>query len=193
MKTDVGITKEEFDELLTWLDPDTGRAGEKYEAIRRSLITVFLNRQCPEAEDLADETINRVARKVKELKEVYIGEPVRYFHGVAKKLVLEYYRLRHRALRITPLTVSPGELDPYLDCLNDCLARLSPPNRELILRYYQEKKRAKIEGHKKISEQMNLKAGALRVRVHRIRGQLEKCVMECLGRTGSNNISSAVI
>ena len=64
MRTDVGLTKEEFDELLSWLDTDPDRAGEKYEAIRHRLITIFLNRQCYEAEDLADETINRVAKKV---------------------------------------------------------------------------------------------------------------------------------
>jgi RNA polymerase sigma factor (sigma-70 family) len=193
MKTDVGLTKEEFDQLLAWLDPDPRRAGERYEAIRRDLITVFLNRQCDEAEDLADETINRVAKKVKELKKIYVGEPARYFHGVAKKVILEYRRRRDRPLQATPLAVLPDELSPYLECLNDCLGRLSPSNRELILEYYQEKKQAKITSHKEMGKQMQLKASALRVRAYRIRVQLEKCVLACLERTGSNNISSAII
>ncbi len=58
------LTQAALDSLLAWLDPDRDRAGAKYEAIRTRLIKVFVCRGCPEAEDLADETINRVASKL---------------------------------------------------------------------------------------------------------------------------------
>ena len=58
------LTKEAFDALLGWLDPNREVAGQKYEVIRRRLITIFSCRGCAEAEDLADETINRVASKL---------------------------------------------------------------------------------------------------------------------------------
>jgi RNA polymerase sigma factor (sigma-70 family) len=187
MKTDVGLTKEQFDQLLDWFDPDPVRAGEKYEKIRRRLITIFLNRNCQEAEDWADETINRVAKRVGELKDTYVGDPARYFYGVAKKVLLEYHRQHSRAIPSLPPAASHEELERPLACLDGCLAQFSPENRELILRYYQEQKRAKIESHKELGEQMRLRAGALRARIYRLRAKLEKCVKECLKGPAEGN------
>jgi len=187
MKTDLGLTKEQFDQLLAWLDPDPVRAGEKYEKIRRRLITIFLSRHCQEAEDLADETINRVAKRVDELKDSYVGEPARYFHGVAKKVLLEYHRHRSKPVPPPPPVASLEELEPSLACLDECLAKLPPESREFILLYYQEQKEAKIASHREMRKQMRLNAGALRARTHRIRVKLEKCVLECLKRSAESN------
>jgi RNA polymerase sigma factor (sigma-70 family) len=187
VKIDLSLTEEKFHQLLAWLDADPSRAGEKYEEIRRRLITIFLNRQCEEAEDLADETINRVAQRVGELKDSYVGDPARYFYGVSKKIFLEYRRKRSRPLPAPPPVASRRELEPYMACLDECLEKLEPANRELILRYYQEQKQAKISSHKEMGERLRLKAGALRARTHRIRVKLEKCVLECLERTAESN------
>src|SRR4051794_1950774 len=124
MRTNVSLTKEQFDRLLAWLDLDPERAGEKYEAIRRRLITIFINRQCLEAEDLADETINRVAYKVIELKDNYLGDPARYFYGVAKKVFLEHQRRRDQHIQPPPPIASGEELETSLACLDECLAKL---------------------------------------------------------------------
>lgn len=183
----MSLTEEQFNQLLAWLDEDTARAAEKYEVIRRGLITIFLNCRCDEAEDLADETINRVAKKAGVLKQTYVGEPARYFYGVAKKVLLEYNRQRARPLKIPPPTTPRDELEPYLECLDKCLETLDPTSRELILLYYQEQKQAKISTHKKMREALRLRAGALRARTHRIRGKLEKCVRECLERASQDN------
>ena len=59
------LSQEAFDRLLAWLNPNRALAGEKYEEIRRRLIKIFTCRGCTCPEVLADETINRVARKVK--------------------------------------------------------------------------------------------------------------------------------
>jgi RNA polymerase sigma factor (sigma-70 family) len=187
MKNDEGLTKEQFEQLLAWLDPDPVRASEKYEKIRRRLITIFLNRQCQEAEDLTDKTINRVAKRVGEIKDSYVGDPARYFYGVAKKALLEYHRQRRRVMPSPPPVASHEELERPLACLDKCLAQLSPENRELILHYYQEQKKAKIASHRELGEQMRIKAGALRARVFRIRVKLEKCVKECLKDSAEGN------
>ena len=60
MKTGWVLTQEDFDRLLRWLDANLEAAGKEYEAIRQRLIKIFARRGCSEAEDLADETINRV-------------------------------------------------------------------------------------------------------------------------------------
>jgi DNA-directed RNA polymerase specialized sigma24 family protein len=187
MKVDPSLTPEQFRQLLDWLDPDPARAGEKYEAIRRRLITIFLNRRCDEAEDLADETINRVARKAAVLKESFVGEPANYFYGVAKKVFLEHVRRCNKRPLPPPPAAAPDEIDPYLKCLDECLEKLSPENRKFILDYYEEQKQAKITAHKEMSARLKLNPGALRARVHRIRGKLEKCVLECLEREAESN------
>ncbi|MGA9993890.1 MAG: hypothetical protein WBP93_00685 [Pyrinomonadaceae bacterium] len=187
MKIDLSLTEEKFHQLLAWLDPDPARAGEKYEVIRHRLIDIFLNRQCEDAEDLADETINRVAKKVGELKDSYVGDPALYFYGVSKKILLEYRRKRSKPLQAPPPVASRSELEPYMACLDECLEKLESASREMILHYYQEQKREKISSHKEMGTKLHLKAGALRARTHRIRVKLEKCVLECLERTAESN------
>ena len=86
MKTHSNLTEEEFRRLIDWLGPDDATAGARYEFIRQGLILFFVHRQCLDAEDLTDETINRVAKKLEKLAVSYEGERVRYFHGVAKKV-----------------------------------------------------------------------------------------------------------
>ena len=193
MKSDPSLNQKDFDELLAWLDRDSAKAGEKYEKIRTRLIQFFLNRQCYEAEDLADETINRVARKPEEWKNTYAGEPVRYFYAVARNVCREHRRQQNKALHPPP-EVSRDELEPYLECLDSCLAKLPEDNRTLILPYYEEQRAAKISSHKEIGNRMRLNPGALRARVYRIRSKLRACVEECIGNLSqSNDIKSSGI
>lgn len=190
MKIDSSLTKTEFDDFLVWLDPDPGRAANKYEEVRRRLIWFYLNRQCSTAEDLADESINRVARKPREWKQNYQGDPMLYFHAVARNVFREYCRELKRKIEPPPDTSRP-ELEPYLDCLKECIAKLTSESRDLILPYYLERKRAKIESHKQMGDKMGLSQGALRARIHRIRTKLRECVEKCLGNhPQSNDINS---
>ena len=181
-------TKEQFDELLKWLDSDRDRAAQRYEEIRRNLIRVFLIRGCTDGEDLADDTINRVAVKMPGLRESYVGSPENYFHGVAKNVIREHLRKRGRVNQL-PLEPSTREdLEPFLQCLDECLAKLPHKSSQLILLYYEEERRKKIDLHKKLSSIMGLKQTALRARVHRIRAKLRDCTLECITRKfGSND------
>lgn len=187
----MSLDKEHFDQLLSWLDSDLLRAGEKYEKIRRRLILFFLGRQCQEAEDQADETINRVAKKVGELKDKYVGDPASYFYGVAKKVHLEYIRKQSKPIPTPPPMTSHEEREPEMVCLDECLAQLTPEQKEFILLYFQEQKRAKITSHQEMSRRMGLNPGAVRARVHRIRTKLEKCMQECLKRSTESNDTKA--
>src|SRR5215470_10383215 len=54
----------ELQNLLVRLDSDWNRAGEKYEELRRTLIKFFEWNSCFPAEDLVDETLDRVAKKL---------------------------------------------------------------------------------------------------------------------------------
>ncbi|HKS26483.1 MAG TPA: hypothetical protein VJS44_01625 [Pyrinomonadaceae bacterium] len=182
MEKEVAISQESFEALLGWLDPCRESAGQKYETIRKGLIKVFIARGCSDAEHLADLTINRVMQRLPDIRNGYVGEPVRYFHGVARKVVLEYRRRKELAAELPPIT--PVNEQTYTsaeyDCLSKCLGVLTPEQRELVLDYYVHEKRLKIIHHKQLSAEQGLSATALRVKVHRIRVNLQKCVMECV-------------
>ena len=172
----------DFDELLDWLHPDREQAGRKYEDIRRRLIRIFIHRGCLSAEDLADETINRVARKVREVRANFnpSDDPALYFYGVARNVYREYLKRRPEPAPPPPEDETPEDETPEYECLEKCLSHLGPRNRELILEYYEDEEGAKIERRKKLAERFGLALNALRIRAHRIRLELKRCVLECL-------------
>ena len=179
MKKEWVLTQGAFDALLDWLDANRDLAALKYETIRSRLIKIFACRGCLEAEDLADETINRVTSKLPEIHTTYTGEPARYFYGVANKVHLEYTRRKPVPPLPDPKTdCEQAELE--YACLDRCVAKLTSEQRELVLSYYQEEKHAKIEHRKLLASRLGIAANALRIRAHRIRASLQECVKECL-------------
>lgn len=173
------LTQAAFDSLLAWLDADREQAGRKYENIRQRLIKIFTCRGRPDAEELADETINRVTLKAPEVAKEYVGDPALYFYGVAQKIYLESVRKRPPAVA-PAVSASSDEIEREYECLERCLARLSPGGRELVLEYYQNDKRAKIDHRKQLAQKFGIAQNALRIRAHRIRATLQQCVEECL-------------
>jgi RNA polymerase sigma factor (sigma-70 family) len=178
MKKNWVLTPESFDALLAWLDTDRNKAGQKYEEIRRRLIKLFTCRGCPDAEDLTDETINRVIKRLPEIESQFTGEQIRYFYGVANKVHLESLR---RKPPVPPVVISPDEeLGAEIECLEKCISELPSDHRVLVIEYYQEDKRAKIDHRKQLAQKLGIAANALRIRAYRIRATLEVCLRDCL-------------
>ena len=185
-----GLTSESLEALLLFLDSDRDRAGVQYEVIRRRLVRLFEWRGFGNSEDLADETINRVARRIQEGTEVRSADPYGYFCGVAHLLSKEVARRAAReraALEREEWQPAPPADEPEDDdrraCLRHCLLGLPNDQRTLVLRYHQEEDH--IRSRQALSEELGIPMNALRIRVHRIRRKLEECVQECL-RAGSN-------
>jgi DNA-directed RNA polymerase specialized sigma24 family protein len=179
------LTPDLFEGLLDWLDPDREIAGEKYEHIRRALIKIFISNGRSSVEDLADEAINRVARKLNQIRADYQGDPSLYFYGVAKKIVHEDRRKPAVKLPPPPSWNSEDDVDPEYECLEKCLQELTAQNRELVLQYYQEEKKAKIDNRRRLADKLGIAINALRIRAHRIRNSLELCVRTCVGKMTS--------
>src|SRR5262249_17444979 len=139
MKKNRVLSQESFEALLAWLAPSRDLSGQEYEDIRQRLIRIFGCRGCNESEDLADETINRVANKVVEIRETYSGEPALYFYAVANKIYMEYRRRKPPVVPPKVLTDS-SELEEHFLCLEKCLDTLARDNRELVIQYYQDEK-----------------------------------------------------
>ena len=87
------LTQDAFDVLLARLDRNQERAGQKYEHVRHALITFFESRGSASPEDHADDTINRVARRLVEGSEIPVDKLPGYFYGVARNVLKEYWGL----------------------------------------------------------------------------------------------------
>jgi DNA-directed RNA polymerase specialized sigma24 family protein len=188
-----------FRQFLHWLDDGTDSRGEKYLEMRRRLVAYFDRKNCVAPDDLADETLNRVARRLEEEAGAITGTaPAQYCYITAKFVFLEY--LREGARAQTSLSeMSPIEADAVLGaapaaddeaqskerlsaCLEECLASLAPADRDLILDYYQGEQRSKIEGRRVLATRLRLSVNALSIKACRIRNKLEVCVRDRSGQ-----------
>ena len=186
LKRDWVLNEHGFNRLLEVLDPDRQSAAEQYEHVRRSLIRYFDWRGSTSAEKDADDTIDRVARKLdeKEVDDVYA-----YALGVARNVARESLRIQqterssHEALQL--LSSGPTQdvtSEQRFECFETCLANLASDKQELILSYYQGTKRTKIASRKRIAEQTGIPINRLRIQAHRIREKLESCISQCVSK-----------
>jgi DNA-directed RNA polymerase specialized sigma24 family protein len=181
MPTDLFITQESFHLLLGWLDADRESAGQKYERIRQRLIRVFIGRGCYEAEALADRTIDRVIAKLPDIQSNYVGDPAAYFYGVAHNIHHEWLRSQKRERETVFIDfTSDGDDGREYSCLETCLDKLPSDSREMIIEYYRDEKRAKIERRKSLARNLGISITALQIKACRIRAKLASCVSDCV-------------
>lgn len=173
------VTREKFARFLEWLDPDAERAGEAYELLRFRLTTFFAQRHCPFADELTDETINRVLIKVSEEQ---IENKIAYCYGVARNVYRESLRKQRPHVDIEEVTViaEAPERTFSSDCLDQCLEKLPPETRSLLLDYFSEARLAKIKLHQRLSQSLEMTQTALRMRVMRSKQKLKICVQDCM-------------
>jgi DNA-directed RNA polymerase specialized sigma24 family protein len=182
------LTQEAFEKLLLSFAADRDTGGKKYLEIRSNLTRFFEWRGCPFPEDHADETINRIAKRVAEGEQ--IQNPSGYAMGVARLLVLEIIKGRQREqVALNEITTSSSEAyadandgECRIDCLRNCLQGLSTENRLLITEYYEGEKGDKIQNRKKLVEKLGIPVNTLRMRALRLRDRLQTCVEDCVAR-----------
>ena len=181
------LTQEAFDRLLAAFGDDQESAGKKYLEVRGNLTRFFEWRGCPFPEDHADETMNRVAKRLTEGEA--IQNPSGYCMGVARMLLLEINKERAREQQALGemanapnVAADDSESETRIECLRVCLQALPADNRELIVEYYQGEKGTKIENRKRLTERFKVPVNTLRMRALRLREKLQTCVEECLAR-----------
>jgi len=183
----VTISPDPFDALLEWLDSDREKAADRYEIIRAGLIRIFVSKGLSDAEHYTDETIDRVVKRLPELQKTYVGDPARYFHGVARNVLLEYGRRKEVSTDLIPQrqTHENARSDTH-ECLSKCLKLLPRDKQELILDYHLYQGHAKIQNHRDMAHELSISEGALRTRAHHLRVSLEKCVIRCISQARQN-------
>ena len=165
------LNRDAFDALLDALGPDRETASREYETLRRRLIDLFTWERFTAAEQLADETMNRLARRLA------AGEPIesprKFALGVARMVMLETTReeqKRSAALREFPVTSTENEwTQEKVAALEDCLRQLPVEQRQTIETYYSGDR-------ERLAESLGVSMNALRNRTLRIREKLFDCV-----------------
>jgi len=193
-------TEKVFQKFLRWLDEGTDSEGQRYLEVRRRLEVYFDRKNCVAPGELADETLNRVARKLEENGEITDVGPLQYCYIVAKYVFLEALRAEKRAPFYRSVSsANPGNLsgqsvtlleadgaaaqkEKIAACLDHCLKNLSSADRELIVEYYRGKQRSKIERRAALAAKLGLTANALSIRACRVRQKLEACINSGLSR-----------
>lgn len=190
MKQAWELNPQSFEKMLDWLDKDREIAGQKYEAIRLRLIKILNYRGCLDGESLADETFDRVTRKIDSLAETYEGDPVYYFLNVANKIFLEHRRKPipvELPAGLADLSANPAaneDIEPEYECLNKCLTNLTAAKRDFILNYYCEDKKKKLAELRRLAENAGVEVATLHMRAFRLRAELQKCVLKCMAENG---------
>jgi DNA-directed RNA polymerase specialized sigma24 family protein len=173
------LTADAFDRLLSALDPDRERAAAAYEQLRHRIIGLLRWWGAPAPEQLADATLDRVARKLADGTRIPAGSLGAYVRGVARLVFYESSRER-----LSPLTgqeaapVATAEISVAGECLDRCLSKWDPAERDLLLRYYGVGKASDVR--KKMADELGISMTALRIRTHRLRVRVERCVGRCL-------------
>lgn len=193
------LDEDAFNKLLLALDEDRDLAGAKYVSIRGKLITFFRCRGCHCPDECADTTINRVTRKISEGAVVFTDEPARFFFGVARNVLREYWK-QYPPGNLSPPeedSANPVELSPpddeesveqRMQCLSRCLNTLSNDKRQLIIRYYQGETAEKIKNRALQAKRLGIPINTLRIQALRIRRKLKDCVTDCLEKESGHEI-----
>lgn len=191
------ITSTAFKHLLEWLDDGANSDGQKYLEMRRRLVDYFDRKNCSSPDELADETLNRVARRLEEEQHIESEVPAKYCYIVARFVFLESLRRADKSnVSLDDVLQKGGEKatatanddervakEKTLDCLERCTDKLEAKNREIIINYYYGEERIKIENRRALAQKLEISSNALSIRACRIRDKLEVCVKNCVDGT----------
>lgn len=174
-------THEGFTSLLAALGDGPAAAGQHYEQLRAKLIFFFTRKALEVPEDLADEVLDRIGRRLSEGLAVLSVDA--FALGVARHVAQEQNARRNRVEAVDPTffhnvaavstTFSEDERLVYLE---RCLRRLPSFDSQLLKGYYLIGGGGAINARKNMAERLGVSPGTLRQKVFLIRRRLLECV-----------------
>lgn len=187
------LTQRAFDNFLLNLDTDRNKAGEKYELIRLKVRKYFEWHGAFGSEELTDDVITRLVRRMDEGEEIQNLSP--YIYGIARLRMLEYKREnKRREVTLNDLSLLLPASESALDeaendglqleirqeCFQHCLAKLPDEHRQLLVKYYDIKHTTGVQRQRsELAETLGISTNFLRIRIFRIKNKLEKCINRC--------------
>lgn len=188
--------------LLRRLSPDKEQAGRIYESLRRKLVEIFARRGVPTLflYELADETLDRVGRKLAAGEVIHHPEPMAYVHGVARNVLNEFWRKQSRREKTEVVIedLSPRDLAKlesrdrlqqerdnqarWLECMDEFLKTLPPKDAAMLRNCHHDDPRQQSINRRQAAAQMGMTENSLRTHLHRIRQMLQRKVRACVER-----------
>jgi DNA-directed RNA polymerase specialized sigma24 family protein len=164
-----------LDELFKLLEPDLQSTEKRYRQCRFKLIKFFAWKYCEDPDNLADETISRLVKKVRDGQRISADNPYSYVYGIATNVFREYLRAKKKNTRLADIDEArETAVQPVTDdCKKLCFKQLPREKRELLARYYAGDDRGEI------AREQELTLNALRLQVHRIKQWLRRCREDC--------------
>src|SRR5580765_2288429 len=172
------LTQVAFTRLLEWLDDGADSDGETYLEMRRRLVSYFDRRNRPTADALADETFNRIGKTLEKCGSIATTPPARYCYTIARFVLLEELRRGRRSVQFDEVrgvkSIEWGRTaaaydaasvhERRLDCLDRCLETLKPDQRELVVDYYRDAQRQRIDRRRDLAARLGITMNALGIR-----------------------------
>ena len=178
---DTDVAKRRLHGLVERLRADATAGGFDYEQLRRRLVLFFRQHEPVDAEALADDALDRLARRLDE--GTAVDNAGLYAFGIAKLMLFEAHerRMRQEAARQEAFAAVEDEpeeeTDPaLLAALRACLRESGVRSTALMLAYYRDDDARRIVTRRDLAAGLGVSLNALRNRALRLREALEACV-----------------
>jgi len=178
------VQSADFQALLFALHAEESKAAEEYRRLHERLVRLFTLNRVADPHALADEAMDRLARRISELGD-RIESPSAFLSGIARHLLQEEERRRTRERQManewtSQRVVQSATDEEFMESVDECLTRMKSDQQELLRDYYRETGREKIEHHRQLAAERGLTLNALRNRLMRARRELDDCVRKRL-------------
>lgn len=181
------ITRDSFAALLLKLGSNPFESGVRYEALRSRLMLYFSRKCLDFPEELADDVLDRLTRRLADGTEV--GSIEGFALGIARHVALEQAKkpfqlqvLEDDFFANIPAASSTPSEEERLEGMERCLACLPAADVELLTRYYVGDGGSLIGARKDIAEKLGVSPAAVRQRVFFLRRRLQKCMEQYAAR-----------
>jgi DNA-directed RNA polymerase specialized sigma24 family protein len=183
---------QDFQRLLRRLSSDPTQAWQDYDTLRQKLVMFFEHHYRFRAEELAEEVLDRIAKKSESYEITNVAE---FAFGVARNLRKEAFRNNQlmQTADVAPDECLGLEAQPEdniirkidsqrkLECFLTCMRRLDAGDRKLLFQYYPMENDGLEERRLRLAEKHQVTMSTLRTRMARLRDKLEECFENCWG------------
>jgi DNA-directed RNA polymerase specialized sigma24 family protein len=183
-------TQDSFASLLAALGDNPSAAGQHYEHLRAKLIFFFTRKALEAPEDLADEVLDRLGRRLSEGLAILSVDA--FALGMARHVAQEQTAVRNRVEVVdptffhnVPAVSTTSSEDERIVYLERCLRRLPSFDSQLLKGYYLTDGGSVIRARKNMAERLEISPGTLRQKVFLIRKRLLECVSARLEKNKS--------